>query len=144
MEFEGTVERIGRIMEGAGVAVIVVGAAVATILFLYQMRRGGPVDAAYERYRRGLGRAILLGLEFLVAGDIIRTVAIEPTFRNLGILAIIVAIRTFLSTELELEIEHRWPWQRPGRPATTVGAATEPDCAASAGEAEDGGVVARR
>jgi hypothetical protein len=82
------------------------------------------VDAAYVRYRRALGRAILLGLEFLVAGDIIRTVAISPTFTSLGILAIIVAIRTFLSTELELEIEGRWPWQRRG---ATAAAATPGD-----------------
>lgn len=112
MEFNETVERVGRVMEGAGIAIIVIGAAIATMLFLYQMRYGGPVDAAYTLYRRALGRAILLGLEFLVAGDIIRTVAIEPNFRSLGILATIVAIRTFLSTELELELEGRWPWQR--------------------------------
>jgi len=112
MEFNETVERVGRVMEGSGIAIIVIGAAIATVLFLYQMRHGGPVDAAYTLYRRALGRAILLGLEFLVAGDIIRTVAIEPNFRSLGILAIIVAIRTFLSTELELELEGRWPWQR--------------------------------
>ena len=100
MEFEETIERVGRVVEGAGVAIIVVGAAVALALFLWQMRRGGPIDAAYERLRRGLGRALLLGLEFLVAGDIIDTVAIDPTFRSLGVLAILVAIRTFLSVEL--------------------------------------------
>jgi uncharacterized membrane protein len=114
VEFVDVIERLGRVMESGGVAIIVVGAAMATILFLYQMRQGGSVDAAYVRYRRGLGRAILLGLEFLVAGDIIRTVAISPTFTSVGILAIIVAIRTFLSSELQLEIEGRWPWQRRG------------------------------
>jgi uncharacterized membrane protein len=112
MEFEEAVERVGQLVEGVGVAVIVVGAAVALALFLWQMRRGGPVDAAYERLRRGLGRALLLGLEFLVAGDIIDTVAVDLTFRSLGVLAILVALRTFLSLELELEIEGRWPWQR--------------------------------
>ena len=76
------------------------------------MRRGGPVDAAYRGYRRSLGRAILLGLEFLVAGDIIYTVAVEPTFRSVGVLAVLVVIRSFLSAELELEINGRWPWQR--------------------------------
>jgi uncharacterized membrane protein len=70
----------------------------------------------YEEYRRLLGRSILLGLEFLVAADIIRTVAIEPTFYNVGVLAIIVIIRTFLSFALGLEITGRWPWQKP--PAT--------------------------
>jgi len=116
MEFTGTIERMGRIVEATGVAIIVVGAALATALFLWQMRHGGPIDDAYERLRRGLGRALLLGLEFLVAGDIIGTVAVDPTFRSLGVLAILIALRTFLSTELELEIEGRWPWQRPDQP----------------------------
>jgi uncharacterized membrane protein len=58
-----------------------------------------------------LGQAILLGLEFLVAADIIGTVAVDPTFRNVGILGAVVAIRTFLSFALEVEIQGRWPWQ---------------------------------
>lgn len=131
MEFTTVVERISRIVEATGVATIVVGAALATGLFLWQMRRGGPVDAPYERLRRGLGRALLLGLEFLVAGDIINTVAVDPSYRSLGILALLVAIRTFLSTELQLEIEGRWPWQR--RDATgeaAAGQASDPAPAA--------------
>jgi uncharacterized membrane protein len=71
----------------------------------------GRFDARYRALRANLGRAILLGLEFLVAADIIGTVAIEPSFRSLGVLALIVAIRTFLSFSLELEISGRWPWQ---------------------------------
>ena len=71
-----------------------------------------------SRFRQGLGRAILLGLEFLVAGDIIRTVGVSPTFTSVGVLAIIVLIRTFLSFELELEIDGRWPWQRQEKPPT--------------------------
>jgi uncharacterized membrane protein len=59
-----------------------------------------------------LGRAILLGLELLVIGDIIGTVAVEPSLQNLGVLAVIVAIRTFLSMVLELEVSGHWPWQR--------------------------------
>jgi hypothetical protein len=74
-------------------------------------RRRGRFDARYRELRANLGRAILLGLEFLVAADIIGTVAIEPSFRSLGVLALIVAIRTFLSFSLELEISGRWPWQ---------------------------------
>jgi len=112
LEFSYVVEQMGRGLEAAGIGVILIGAALATVLFVYQMRRGGPVDAAYVRYRRALGRAILLGLEFLVAGDIVRTVVIDPTFQSVGILAVIIAIRTFLSVELELEIDGRWPWQQ--------------------------------
>ncbi len=112
LEFSHVVEQMGRGLEAAGIGVILIGAALATVLFVYQMRQGGLVDAAYVRYRRALGRAILLGLEFLVAGDIVRTVVIDPTFQSVGILAIIIAIRTFLSVELELEIDGRWPWQQ--------------------------------
>lgn len=114
VEFAEIIELAGRTMEGAGVTIIIVGAAVATIAFLVQARQGGTMERPYGAYRRSLARAILLGLEFLIAGDIIRTVAIEPTFRSVGILAIIVAIRTFLSLELELEITGRWPWQQRG------------------------------
>src|SRR6266545_599095 len=71
------------------------------------------VDATrYQRYRQDLGRAILLGLEVLVAADIVRTVAFTPTMDSLIVLAMIVAIRTFLSWSLALELEGRWPWQR--------------------------------
>ncbi len=66
----------------------------------------------YECFRADLGRGILLGLEFLVAADIIGTVAVTPTFESLGVLAAIVLIRTFLSFSLEVEIEGRWPWRR--------------------------------
>lgn len=120
LEFSHLVEQMGRWLETAGIIVILIGAAMATVLFLYQMRHGGPVDAAYVSYRRALGRAILLGLEFLVAGDIVRTVVIDPTFRSVGVLALIIAIRTFLSVELELEIDGRWPWQRQ-RESSTMG-----------------------
>lgn len=74
----------------------------------------GPLrgDAAFATYRQDIGRAILLGLEFLVAGDIIRTVVVAPTLDNLLALAIIVLIRTFLSMSLQLELEGRWPWQQ--------------------------------
>lgn len=100
-----------RIIEVAGIAVIVLGAALATALFLHHLYRDRQFNEAYSRYRSNLGRAILLGLELLVAADIIRTVAVEPTFRSLGVLAIIVVIRTFLSFALEVEITGRWPWK---------------------------------
>ena len=111
MQFQEAVELIGKTVDAAGVAVIVVGVAWATIVAAAQLvqRRAG----IYEQYRRLLGRSILLGLEFLVAADIIRTVAVDPTFYSVGVLAIIVIIRTFLSFTLELEITGRWPWQKP-------------------------------
>ena len=90
------VELVGSAVDLAGVAVIVVGIVVASVIFAARLR-GRPGREDYRRYRQGIGRAILLGLELLVAGDIIRTVAVSPTFQSVGILAAIVAIRTFLA-----------------------------------------------
>jgi uncharacterized membrane protein len=115
--FEEVVVVVGELIEAAGVAVIVLGIVVATVRFALQRRREG---AGYRGYRRGVGRAILLGLEFLVAGDIIRTVAVTPTFTSVGVLGAIVLIRTFLSFSLEVELNGQWPWQRrPSEDTTT-------------------------
>jgi uncharacterized membrane protein len=106
---------VTRGMELAGIAVIVGGALVTTALFLIRLARrgiGGDGDRLFHRYRSGLGRAILLGLEFLVAADIIGTVAIEPSIDSVLVLGGIVLIRTFLSFSLEVEIEGRLPWRR--------------------------------
>lgn len=111
MGYQHIVDTIGIAVEVAGVVVIIVGGVVATGFYLRRLAGGTGHESAYRQFRRGLGRAILLGLEFLVAGDIIRTVALEPTFHNLGILAGLVAIRTVLSFTLEVEISGSWPWQ---------------------------------
>lgn len=115
MEFESVVRVTGVAIDGAGVAVIAFGALIATARFGYRLSRRHDFTESYRGYRHGLGRAILLGLEFLVAGDIIRTVAISPTFQSVGVLAAIVLVRTFLSFSLEVELEGRWPWRRKGR-----------------------------
>lgn len=99
---------ITRGIEVVGVSVILVGAIVA-LARLAGERGGGD---AFTRLRSDLGRSILLGLEFLVAADIIATVAVEPTPRSVLVLGAIVLIRTFLSWSLEVEIEGRWPWRR--------------------------------
>ncbi|WP_106399586.1 DUF1622 domain-containing protein [Actinocorallia populi] len=112
MRFEELVETAGKAVDLAGVLVIVVGGVLATVLFARRSLRREDFPAAYRSYRQTLGRAILLGLEFLVAGDIIRTVAVSPTFTSVGVLAAIVAVRTFLSFSLSVELEGRWPWQR--------------------------------
>jgi len=114
VEFEDAVEVVGQAVDIAGVVVMICGALAATGLFArWLVRREDDFPVAYRRYRQSLGRAILLGLEFLVAGDIIRTVAVSPSFSSVGVLAAIVAVRTFLSFSLEVELEGRWPWQRP-------------------------------
>ncbi len=114
MEFPDIVTLAARIMEAGGVLVMVLGPFVALGLSLRSRSEGGAI--VYRSYRRQLGRAILLGLEFLVAADIIRTVAEIPTLERVIVLAVIVLIRTFLSFALEVELEGHWPWQR-GRTA---------------------------
>ena len=102
----------GRAAEAAGVAVIVVGFVVAGVLAIAELRRR-PKEKVFRALRQRLGRAILLGLELLVGADIIGTVTEDPNLTSVIVLGVIVLIRTFLSFTLELEIEGRWPWQKP-------------------------------
>ena len=113
--FDAALQWISMFLEGAGVAVIVIGVVAAFVMAVARYvadRHGG---AAYHEFRTKLGRGILLGLELLVAADIIGTVAVEPTLENLYVLGLIVLIRTFLSISLEVEIDGRWPWQNSRR-----------------------------
>lgn len=103
---------IVHIADGIGVAVLVAGLFLAVILALRVWKNTGDGEKAYTVLRRTLGGGILAGLEVLVAGDLIRTVAVEPTFDNVVTLGIIVLIRTFLSFSLEIEIEGTLPWKR--------------------------------
>ena len=114
MAFVEVIETVGKVIDPTGVAVIVGGALVAAWWAL--TKRGVP-GGRYEDFRRQLGRSILLGLEFLVAADIIRTVAITPTPQSVAVLGGIVLIRTFLSFSLQLEMTGAWPWQRKAAPA---------------------------
>lgn len=103
-----------KAIELVGVGIIAIGAAVTLGLFIVSLLRREDMVEAVARFRSSLGRAILVGLEFLVAADIINTVVVEMTLENVASLAIIVIIRTLLSFSLEAEIEGRWPWQRGG------------------------------
>lgn len=114
MHWQLWVERVGESIDVLGVAVMVVGLVLALVAYLRRSLDGDRSLDSYRQLRQGTGRSILLGLEFLVAGDIIRTVAVSPTFTQIGILAGIVLIRSFLSFTLELEVDGRWPWQRRG------------------------------
>lgn len=105
---------IATVIQLAAVGAIIVGAIASITLFAMQGITTG-WEAAYQRLRANLGRGILLGLELLVAADIIGTIAVTPSFENLGVLALIIGIRTLLSISLEVEIEGRWPWRR-GQP----------------------------
>ncbi|HEU0133976.1 MAG TPA: DUF1622 domain-containing protein [Allosphingosinicella sp.] len=112
-------EPVATGLEIFGVLVIVAGILWATGRFLLRDLRSGDGIRAYERYRANLGRGILLGLEILVGADIVATVTAPLTFRSVGLLGLIVLIRTFLSFSLETEIEGRWPWRRRGAPGET-------------------------
>ena len=108
--FRRIMDIVGTSMDGVGVLIVVGGSLFATVrLALRRMQGAGNY---YVWYRQDVGRAILLGLEFLIAGDLIRTVVVAPTMQNVAVLGLIVLIRTFLSFSLELEITGRWPWQK--------------------------------
>lgn len=111
MDSVTVIHGLTRAVEFTGIAVILAGILWSALRFAGAVRRGEG-ERAYRALRSNLGRSILLGLELLVAADIINTVAIEPTLTSVAVLAVIVAIRTFLSFSLELEIDGRWPWQR--------------------------------
>lgn len=98
-------------IEGIGVATITLFAIYALLNAAARMLKGEDKDAIFQKLRQVLGRGILLGLEFLIAADIIYTVAIELTFEAVGVLAIVVVIRMFLSLTLEVETYGKWPWQ---------------------------------
>lgn len=104
-------EMAATALEMVAIAVICAGIVYATARATPRLRTGPEADL-YKQYRQSLARAILLGLEILVAADIIGTVAVAPTWSNVGVLAVIVVIRTVLSWSLEVEIEGTWPWRR--------------------------------
>lgn len=114
MKFTELISTAGYAIEAVGVLVIVVGTILASVAFVRSYRRL-PEGVAYRAYRRQLGRSIILGLEFLIAGDIIRTVVVADTLENVAVLGMIILIRTFLSVTLHLEVEGRWPWQQDGK-----------------------------
>jgi len=108
--FRQIMDLVGTTIDGVGVFIVAGGALVATVHLA--VRRAHNTGNYYSLYRQDVGRAILLGLEFLIAGDLIRTVVVAPTMQNVAVLGLIVLIRTFLSLSLQLEIEGKLPWQR--------------------------------
>jgi uncharacterized membrane protein len=109
--FEETMDAIAKGVEILGILTLVVGLAAALVRAGLVVTSGQGGEKAYRTVRTVFGRSILLGLEFLVAADIIRTVAVQPSLENVAVLGLIVLIRTFLSFSLEVEIDGRWPWQ---------------------------------
>ena len=108
-----TAVSVAKLIQLVGIAIIALGAFGNLLLFAWRSLDPASRAKAVAQFRSGFGRTILLGLEFLIAADIINTVAVRPSLMSVAVLAGIVAIRTFLSFSLEVEIEGRWPWQRP-------------------------------
>jgi uncharacterized membrane protein len=111
--FRPFIETVGSALDALGVALIAIGLVFALSRFVVGLN----LPDSYKTLRQNIGRAILLGLEVLVAADIIRTVAVTPTLGSVAILGGIVLIRTFLSISLQVELDGRWPWARPDAPA---------------------------
>lgn len=110
--FEQFAQTAGTILDFMGITIIMAGVFMATFYaFVHYVQKRG-VHKLYQSYRRNLARSILIGLEFIVAGDIIRSVAGNLSLNGVIILAIIILVRSFLGMEFEMEIEGRWPWQK--------------------------------
>ncbi|HZV73346.1 MAG TPA: DUF1622 domain-containing protein [Conexibacter sp.] len=111
MSYEQTISGISEGVELAGVGLLIAGGVFSLVRFGTALALRRTTDA-YEGLRRALGRSILVGLEILVGADIIRTIAVSPSFTSVGVLGLVVVVRTFLSFSLEAELEGQWPWQR--------------------------------
>jgi uncharacterized membrane protein len=113
-QFKSIIGAAGYAIEAVGVLVIIGGSILSSAAYATRLRTRS-AEAAYRDLRKDLARSIILGLEFLIAGDIVRTVVVSQTFESVATLALIIVIRTFLSLALHLEVEGRWPWQAPNR-----------------------------
>jgi uncharacterized membrane protein len=129
ISFDEMMELVVRGFELGGVAILVVGSLAAFALAALSYRRVG-ARTAYEEARRNVGRAILLGLEFLIIADIVMTITVDPTLNSAVALGVIVLVRTFLSFSLEIELEGSLPWRR--GPST-------PDSSGATGSRQAGG-----
>src|ERR1700733_4816130 len=111
MAFTGLLAHVARLFEAIGAAVLVVGLIWSVVVASLAWRANGG-RSGYQALRETFGAVLLLGLEILVAADLITTVAVAPTPRNVAVLGLIVLIRTFLSVSLQVEIDGRLPWRR--------------------------------
>ncbi|MEV4266677.1 DUF1622 domain-containing protein [Kribbella sp. NPDC049584] len=110
MDFESVFAAVARVIEGAGVVIMTIGLAAVLLRYVYDLFRQGA--GSYRDLRVNLGRVILLGLEILIVGDIVRTIIVETSVESVLVLGLIVVIRTVLSFALEVEISGSWPWQQ--------------------------------
>ena len=105
-------EIVARLLEIVGAGALILGFVIATARWLRDALRDGALQASVQ-YRRALGRTVLIGLEVLVAATIINTITVKPTLEGVGLLVLMIAIRTILGWTMVLEMNGRWPWQKP-------------------------------
>jgi uncharacterized membrane protein len=110
VDYDHVISDVVQVVEAIGAAIMIVGGAWAFADYAASMLRSVEHADAYRTLRRRLGRAILLGLEVLIVGDIVRTIIVNPTVESVGVLGLIVLIRIVLSFSLEVEIDGIWPW----------------------------------
>jgi uncharacterized membrane protein len=110
--YDDFISDVVRVVEAVGAGIMVVGALWALAVFVLTIARADTRGDAYVGLRQNLGRVILLGLEVLIIGDIVRTIVVDPTFESVAVLGMIVLIRVVLSFALEVEIDGTWPWSR--------------------------------
>jgi len=112
VSYEEVVSHIVDVVEAAGALIMVAGALIAFVGYGMATARPASRPKAYRQLRRTLSRAILLGLEVLIVGDIVRTIIVDSTITSVAVLGMIVAIRIVLSFSLEVEMDGTWPWSR--------------------------------
>lgn len=112
IDFDTFAQNAGTLLDFAGVVIILGGVIIASAIAFVRLFNHKGLHQLYQQYRRNLARSILIGLEFIVAGDIIRSVAGDLSLNGVIILAIIILVRSFLGMEMEMEMDGRWPWQR--------------------------------
>jgi uncharacterized membrane protein len=111
-EIHHGIEYVALGIEAVAITIVVAAVVRGTVSYVWDIRRRPRAPGAYARYKENLGLGLLLGLEVLIAADVIRTVALEPSFANIGVLGLLVVVRTFLSWSIMVEIEGRWPWEQ--------------------------------
>ena len=112
MSYDEFISDAAKVVEGVGAAIMVGGGLVMLVHYARTAAKPATRARAYTQLRQNLGRVILLGLEVLIIGDIVRTIIVDPTIESVGVLGMIVLIRIVLSFSLEIEIDGTWPWSR--------------------------------
>jgi uncharacterized membrane protein len=112
VSYDHVITDVVKVVEAVGAAIMIIGGLAALLDYVVAVVRTDPRHEAYQRLRRRLGRSILLGLEILIVGDIVRTIIVDPTLESVSVLGLVVVIRIVLSFSLEVEIDGVWPWNR--------------------------------